>query len=198
MLRMIAEELSLVMVANKIIPIEDRRYYIYGIELVLNNVLICLFIAAIAIITKTILISIIFSLSFCMLRAYTGGYHSKTYLRCFCISVINYIVMLILNETLEYKFILSCVFLGISVPLIIKFAPVEHKNKPLSIEQKKRYKRISILILSLITAGFIATCFFSKLDISFAISWATFGVFILLFFPKIHLNGGKKYENTVT
>ncbi|SHH82368.1 accessory gene regulator B [Sporobacter termitidis DSM 10068] len=186
MLRMIAEELSLVMVANKIIPIENRKYYIYGIELVLNNVLICLGIIALAIITKTILISIIFSLSFCILRAYVGGYHSNTYLKCFCISVINYIIMLILNQTAEYKLILSCVLIGISVPIIIKFAPVEHENKPLSNEQKKKYKKVSILIISIITASFVISCVFSRLDISFAISWAVFGVFFLLLFSKIH------------
>lgn len=54
MLQAIAEEISLRLVANRVISIEKRKYYTYGIELVLNNLLIFLSITLIGVLTRWI------------------------------------------------------------------------------------------------------------------------------------------------
>lgn len=48
MFNSIAEEISLKLVADKLIPIDKMKYYTYGIELVLNNLLIFLSISVIS------------------------------------------------------------------------------------------------------------------------------------------------------
>ena len=191
MLKVIAEELSLILVANKIIAIENRKYYIYGIELIINDFLIFFSISVIAIITNTIVISLIFSVTFCALRAYSGGYHCKSYSACFGLTLINYVGMLLLNNLIEdNKFIFCCVIIGFSIPTIIKFAPIEHINNPLDNIQKKKCRRLSLLIVILCIVSFIVTSVFSKLEISFAISWSIFAVWLLML-PTILLEGRK-------
>ena len=198
MFRTVAEELSLMLVSNKIISIENRKYYIYGIELVFHDLIISFSILTIAIVTRSVLVSLFFAVPFCVLRAYAGGYHAKTHFKCFCFTMANYLTMLILNRIIiDHKLIVCCVIIGMSTPLIIKFAPVEHKNNPLSNEQKEKYKIISMILLILIIVVFIITAIFSMVKISFAISWAVFEVSLLLF-PTIHLNRRRKNENIIT
>lgn len=180
MLKTIAEELSLRMVANKIILIEDRKFYIYGIEVILNDLLIFSSVALIAILSKTVITSLIFTIIFCSLRAYVGGYHCKTCARCFCTTMALYISMIILNTYLvSTKFMISCILIGISVSVIFVFAPFEYNNS-LTYTKRRRYRKFSIILTLVAILSFIISIAFHKFEISFAISWATFAVLFLL------------------
>ncbi len=192
MLKAFAEELSLIMVANKIIPIEKRKYYTYGFELILNDILIFTSVSIIAVLTNTLITSFLFTIVFCVLRAYVGGYHCRSYSACVFTALTNYICMLLLNAyIIHFKLIISLVLIGISIMVITILAPVEHENNPLSTTQKKKYKKYSIILIIIITTGFIISVVFSKLTVSFAISWAMFAVFLLLL-PTIRLERREK------
>lgn len=85
-------------------------------------------------------LSIIFSLAFCALRRYAGGYHAKTQKRCYVISLIilimSFIIMKYISKLdhVEGLILLMAFCCGI----IWHFAPIENKNKSLDeLEQKK-------------------------------------------------------------
>lgn len=85
-------------------------------------------------------LSIIFSLAFCALRRYAGGYHAKTQKRCYVISLIilimSFIIMKYISKLdhVEGLILLMAFCCGI----IWNFAPIENKNKSLDeLEQKK-------------------------------------------------------------
>lgn len=180
MLRAIAEEISLRLVANKIITIENREFYIYGIELVLNDIFILAAVALIAVLSGTVVPSFAYVVVFCSLRSYVGGYHCKTFLRCFCTSVSLYLSMVLLNFLVpDLKFIISCIIMAISVPLILVFSPVDYGNASASEAEMKKFRVLSIVLTSTASAAYVVFCFFFS-DISFAISWAVFAVFILM------------------
>uniref|UniRef100_UPI001F372B8E accessory gene regulator B family protein n=1 Tax=Roseburia hominis TaxID=301301 RepID=UPI001F372B8E len=84
-------------------------------------------------------LSIIFSLAFCALRRYAGGYHAKTQKRCYVISLIilimSFIIMKYISKLdhVEGLILLMAFCCGI----IWHFAPIENKNKSLDeLEQK--------------------------------------------------------------
>lgn len=181
MLQFISEEISLRLVANKIISIDNRKYYTYGIELVLNDLLIGLSIALTAVLTNKVVMSLAYCLTYCPLRSYVGGHHCKTCFRCYCTTMTLYFTMLILNEFLaENKMLISCILIGIAVPLILLFAPVDYGNDPLDNAAKRKYHVKSIAMAAASVAVFILACAFHKAEISFAISWGVFMVFSLM------------------
>lgn len=84
-------------------------------------------------------LSIIFSLAFCALGRYAGGYHAKTQKRCYVISLIilimSFIIMKYISKLdhVEGLILLMAFCCGI----IWHFAPIENKNKSLDeLEQK--------------------------------------------------------------
>lgn len=187
MLKFIAEKLSLKLVTNNIIDPDKKKYYTYGLELVLNDTMIFLMIGIIAIITNTVLISFIFSISFCFLRAFTGGYHSKSYLGCFCTAFINYICMLILTNLIFNRnhMILEYIMMFASIPVILKLSPVENFNSPLDVNEKKKYRKISYLLISLYLLIFIIDITFFHSKFSVVIAWSVFSTAALMLFSII-------------
>lgn len=192
MLTKMAEEISLQMITHKIIKIEDRDYYIYGIELLLCNLFIIAGITAIAIVTGTIVTSIIYSLAFCLLRAYAGGYHCKTYLKCFCTSIGIYICMVATNLGLaQHKNILSVLLLAISIPIVFIFAPVVHENNPLEELEKVKNRKITLFLLLVFFVVSLIGLAIKQTDGVYAISCATTAVAVLIIMSK---TGGMKDE----
>ncbi len=181
MLKFLAEELSLRLVADKIITIEKRKYYTYGIELILNDLIIFLMVAIIAAITDTILISAIFSFIYCVLRSFAGGYHSKTYLGCFSTAFVNYSLMLLLNSMLnEWKIPTGIVMMMLSIPIIFILSPVENVNNPLVWKEKKKYKKISSILIGIYSLFFIISVKFLPDEISFVTAWSMFATALLM------------------
>lgn len=173
MLRFIAEEITLYLIANKIIKIENRSFYIYGIELFINNLFITATIVIIALLSKTLIISLIFCIVFYLIRAYSGGYHCKKYIQCYFISISIYVSLLLANTYINnFKTLISIILLCVSFPIIVVCSPVEHKNNPLTIEEKSKYRKISIALLSTFSILDIAFLIWNKQDFSLASSWA--------------------------
>jgi accessory gene regulator B len=188
-IKTIAEELSLALVSNRIIEIEDRKNYIYGIELVLYDIFIFVTIAIIAVLTDTVSMSLIFTFLFCTVRSYTGGYHCNTYAKCFFTALTVYLIMLVLNIWLNSKtIVLACILMAVSVPVILRAAPVEHENNPLSHDEKNKYRKYSIRIIFVSSMFFILSLIYFAKEISFAISWAIFATAVFIVVSKLALN----------
>ena len=132
-----------------------KEIYIYGIELLISSFISTSVILLIGLLTKTFYESIIFLVAFSLIRVYTGGYHSMTYLRCNIISALSYIAI----AMFLYLFsgfisnpvtMLSC-YIG-TMLLALIFAPVKHENKELSESDEKKYKILALLVTSIVYA----------------------------------------------
>lgn len=181
MLGFLADELSLCLVVNKIIPVEKRKYYTYGIELFLNDIFIFIVIISIALVTNTFLNSIIFTFSFCLLRAYTGGYHSKSYTRCFITAMANYLSLLTLNFILgEHRVYVSVAMMILSIPIIWIFSPIKHINHPFSEKEKVKYKKNSRILAIFISILFAISVTFLFYQVAFVLAWSIFMTSLLM------------------
>jgi len=186
MIKFEAEELGLLLVANNIITIDKRKFYIYGIELLLNDLFIFLAITAIAMMTKTILIIILFAGCFCVLRAFAGGYHCKSYRCCFQVTLFNYSLLLLLHSILiDWKLIVGVIMIILSIPVIWLFSPVESVNNPLEENERKRYKSISRVLTAILFILFTIAAAFLNNEIAFVIAWSVFATAFLMLLPII-------------
>ena len=123
-------------------------------------------------------LSIIFSLAFCALRRYAGGYHAKTQKRCYVISLIilimSFIIMKYISKLdhVEGLILLMAFCCGI----IWHFAPIENKNKSLDeLEQKKfqyetRKNLVIESIISLIAYVFDSVMIFIAISIAIVVA----------------------------
>ena len=131
----------------------QREVYIYGIELLISSTISTLVIFLIGLLTNTFWESVIFLISFSAIRVYTGGYHSMTYLRCNIISALSYIAIVVFLYLFRDFISNQTVMLSgyiLTMLLAIIFAPVKHENKELTTADIKKYKFLSLLMITVV------------------------------------------------
>lgn len=160
------------MLNNNIISEQDKEIYLFGLISMLRTVLNIMTLISIGILFGMLVECIVFVIFIILLRTYSGGFHSDNPTICYFISVIIVILTLLNIKFETLNVYSSIILLAVSLVLILKYAPVGHKNKPLEEIEIKVYRRrllatitgllfISILLMfwnseSLLIAGNMA------------------------------------------
>jgi accessory gene regulator B len=126
--------------------------------------------------------SILFMALYFPLRSFAGGYHAKTQLRCYQVSVILALAVLSAIKYMPWANSLSIVLAMVAGLVIIIFAPVEDSNKPLDKIEIIIYRRRSRVILSVeICMIFIAHALgWTQVVNCITVSLAVLGVMLIL------------------
>jgi accessory gene regulator B len=137
------DKLTKVLIDRKIITVDNREIVNYGLSTGVELILNIITTLVIGLIFDMVLESIVFVLPFASIRVYAGGYHLRKVLNCYFIS--NGIVVLVLLTVKmtpkEYLGSISFILLAISIPIILKFAPIGTANKPLSNYEKECFRK---------------------------------------------------------
>ena len=134
---------------NKTVLNYDDEIFLYGIEVIatsLFNVLLLLFIG---IISGTVNQALVYYVSYATLRKFIGGYHCNTNFNCITFNVSKYILFIWLYQHVEINKLLMISIIIITLILIIWGAPFEHKNRPISENERYKYKKYSFIITSI-------------------------------------------------
>lgn len=156
----LAEDITFVLIKHKILDIEQRDVYIYGLEVILLNSIVLITFMLMSFLFKEWLHYLAFLVTFVPLRIFSGGYHADTSERCFLVSVFMYgaslaAIKLIQNLSMNWFFLAAGV---ISVIVILVMTPLINKNNPLSVSQKNRNRITAYAILVLDLILFILCC----------------------------------------
>ncbi len=177
-----------IFIQNGIIKKEEKEVYEYSFEVFISTFLIIVVIFMIALITNRIRISLMFVLGFIFARKTSGGYHAKNHTNCFITTISNYLVFLFIVSTISIKhvYLINIILIIISAFLIYFLAPVEDRNKPLSLKERKRYRlRSKIYVMILILSYFpLARTRVLQIE-SFSFIFGTFSVSIYLLLGRI-------------
>lgn len=92
--------------------------------------------------------SIAFLVFYIPLRSYAGGYHASTPRRCYFISIVIIMEMLLFIGYVDLS-IIYIILLLVGMVVCFAFAPVEDKNKPLDRVEISVFKKRAYLILSI-------------------------------------------------
>jgi len=127
---------------------EEKDIYIYGYEILLSDIVNFLIILAIGSLFKQISHGFLFYIVFVFTRQYCGGYHADTYFKCNIIfGSLCLITLFFSNILYPYVSLISLMVLFfIYMGCILEYAPMDNEYKPITMEDKKRYKKISIWI----------------------------------------------------
>lgn len=185
MFKSLAHKLTNLLVKNNIIKEDEYEIYRYGFEMLVYfivNISIALFIG---IIFNRFIQTVIFLLCYSTVRQFSGGYHARNYTECTLTFVFICVITNLIDMNIDirqYKYILIVICI-LNVFIITKLSPLEHRNKPLSDNEKKHYKKVVVkltTIISIIVTICLVCNAFERYIIYalFAIVWISILLFI--------------------
>ncbi|WP_101909723.1 accessory gene regulator B family protein [Marasmitruncus massiliensis] len=144
MYRAAAEKLAENAIANHVIPAQEKELYVFAYETLFARFLSWGTILLIGLIFHCIIGTLFFIATFFPLRIYAGGFHERSYGRCFLASNIIFGVWILCYKVwAPYLHNYIILFLIVSLIVVLTLAPIGDKNKPLSEAEIKKYGTIA-------------------------------------------------------
>ncbi len=146
MVHQMSRQITRALVDNDIIEFDEVSVYQYGLEVMLITILELLGLLVIAFVTGYIYEALVFILAFSSVRLYAGGYHASSVFKCFSLIVllvfidINICRLLVIESAPWLSVVISAIAFGI----IYKNAPVAVVNRPITENERVKFRKISI------------------------------------------------------
>lgn len=185
----ISRKLAAKSVSSGIIRQEEEEVYAYAYRLLLSALLSAGSFLLLGALFHRFFPTVFFILSFPILRTFAGGIHAGSYGRCYGYSLLFYmLIILICNWAVLHGSIRNVfVIFLLSAIAITLLAPVEDRNKPLDPQERKRYRRITRIILffeTVVAAGMILLNFDPACSVFFMAG--PIAEMVLLLMAKVH------------
>lgn len=160
-----ANKITSYLIKKETIDADDYELYQYAFETIVALIIQLSIILIIGFTLNRFTETLLFLVFYCPIRQFSGGFHAENYRRCLLAFMILYLINTnVLEKIIEQRLnLLMIVVTFISFIGIYFLAPQEHRNVPLTAEEKKRYKRITLkfsgllVLLSAIGINFTIT-----------------------------------------
>lgn len=136
-----ADKITQILVESNIIKSDERELYSYGFNQGLTILLNLLTALVIGLFFNCVLEIIFFLTAYIPLRSYAGGYHAKTPMICYYLSIFLLVIVESAVKYLDLNFFEFLVVYFITSAVILNLSPIEDLNKPLDGIECKTYKR---------------------------------------------------------
>lgn len=176
--------------------IDDERIPVceYGIELMISTMIGFLLVIMVGVMMNALAHALFFYLVFIGVRLYTGGYHADSHFKCKLTLVLC--CVFVLSSSCQYEALkdskLYFLFLAIYLVSVILFSPVEHINAPLTEQEKKRNRGVSI-IMAIVLVVVNVLSYIVVPSISAVLTMSLFVIAMLMMIAKIK-ERGQSYE----
>lgn len=84
-------------VRENVIEHEEYEIYKYGSDILIENIGTTIFLICLGFIFNKEISTLIFIAVFAGIRRYSGGYHAKTKLKCYILTITNWAVVIVLS-----------------------------------------------------------------------------------------------------
>lgn len=133
---------------NKIIETSDRDVYLYGMKLLVSNIINTVVVLLMSLIFGHFLHTIYFLLGYWFIKRCSGGFHASNHRNCILFFSTYYLIwMLIYRES--FNTIILVALWCISLLVLLLFSPVEDPNKPLEYDERKIFQKKSRILFGL-------------------------------------------------
>lgn len=147
------------LLTNGTITSEEHELYVYGFFMLLSQLMFFAITCIFGLILDCILESIVFYITFQIIRRYAGGYHATTETRCEILSTLSILACIIvikLSKIYDFQAILLFITFLASICIVV-LCPLDTPEKPLSQKEFKYFRKISWLILFVIVVAIIVS-----------------------------------------
>ncbi|MBD5544813.1 MAG: accessory gene regulator B family protein [Lachnospiraceae bacterium] len=142
----ISRNLTNWLIFQKVIIEEEREVYEYGIFQMIMNALDTISILVLAFLLHEAAAACCYMAAFVMLRKYAGGFHAKSVLGCYTLTVTSSITMLLIIKFISIPETMLITLWAITGLIIFLFAPVQNRNKILDEVECIVYRKRAILV----------------------------------------------------
>ena len=125
----------------------NRKIVLHGLQRIKNLILDVLIATLCGLVMKNLMAALLYEAAFIPLRINAGGYHAQSEKMCKLISWGSIVGSMAVIIYLPGPEILWHILTALSCTGIMILAPVESKNKPLSMTEKKVFRRRSMIIV---------------------------------------------------
>lgn len=134
---------------NKIIEENEKEILLYGLQLIISSVIGISLILSFGIIFNKVIETMIFLVTFIIIRMYSGGYHANSYFKCNVTLIIVYLSIIAAISYTPSNLILqvSIILAIMSIYVFLRFAPVDNENKRLKKQQLEANRIITLWLL---------------------------------------------------
>lgn len=144
-----AQKLTHFLIAQHAIDEEDAAIYCYDLEMLLLSTIEIGSILILAGVFGNFLETVLFFLAFIPLRLFAGGYHATTRWRCYLLSLVIYgvfsVCLKIVPTNVTTTAAISIAI--VSIIIIFLFQPVVHQNRDVALQDFKKAKKVSCVIV---------------------------------------------------
>ena len=154
MISKLSQRITSKLISNGNILDEEKDLYAYGLFMLISHLFFFFISITFGIVFSCIFESLVFYLAFQFIRRYAGGYHASTEIRCDIMSTASILVcIMVIWLAKRYEFEIPLLFTTIiSAVIIFIFCPLDTPEKPLTDKERYHYRKISWLILLIISA----------------------------------------------
>ncbi len=160
MFRNLVEDITFLLIKNKIVEIEKRDIYVYGLEVILLNGGLLITFLIISLLCEEMVNFLAYLIFFLPMRLFSGGYHAETSERCFVLSTIMFGASIAASKLIPllYIFTTGKIIGAVSVLVILVLAPLINENNPLNQTQRRRNRIILCTLLFIDLVFYILSC----------------------------------------
>ena len=188
MVEKIVEKIIKKQLEEKSITEKDINIYRYGYTLVCEVIINIIIAIIIGSISRDLFTVLVFLVIYIPLRSFCGGWHADKIWKCTIFSNLILLVMVMVDEYCVSVFttwMLVSIFV-MCIMLIYWLAPIDTKSKPISVEEKKIYKK-KINIILVIHVFLMAALIISGFDnVAFVITFSYITQVVMLLLENIH------------
>lgn len=171
------EELALYLIHHKVVDIEQKEVYQFGLQQTASMIFDLLIAVTIALIMNMFVDMIIFMIAFITIRQYAGGYHADKRHLCVFFSIIMEILSLLaISNYTDQLFPLTI----LSVVGICVLSPIDTLNNPLDGLEKKHYRKKTIISTLFWTFAIFAAKYTNLVDLYRPVCVAMIFAFLLV------------------
>ncbi len=158
MISKLSNRITQKLLKRNVIPEEDQELYAYGLFMIISYTAFFMIAIVFGVILNITFSSIIFFISFCLIRNYAGGIHANSEIKCSIITTLLILISEILIRIfIDYRLVWAAfVILIISSICLIAIKPVATSQKEISDQEKLNYHKkvilltVSALIISIV------------------------------------------------
>lgn len=175
------------MVDNSIINNADRELYLYGFFILFSQILYFIFTIIFSFILGVILEGVIFYATFQFVRWSAGGIHASSELKCEVATTLSLFLCLGIVKLCDQYNLKSVIIILtiVATVLIFLLCPLDSPEKPLSMKEKKYFRKKSWIILLVILTIIALSLLFKINTLIYSCCMSLILESILLFLGKI-------------
>lgn len=160
MLRNLAEDITFLLIKNKIVEIEKREIYIYGLEIILLNGGLLITFLIISLLCGEMVNFLAYLIFFLPMRLFSGGYHAETSEHCFILSTLMFGASIAVSKLIPLLYISNTgKMIGtVSILVILVLTPLINENNPLNEAQRRRNRIILCTLLFIDLVFYTLSC----------------------------------------